>query len=349
MGGVETHVAEVAPRLARLGLEVTVLTTDLDGSRAEREQVDGVTVLRVPAYPRGRDYYLAPGLPRAIRDSGADLVHVQGYHTFVAPLAMAAAARAGIPYVVTFHSGGHPSRLRNRLRGVQRLLLRPWLRRARRLIAVSRFELKLFQRDLRLSASRFVLIRNGSEMPAPRTHRTASGALVVSSGRLEAYKGHGRLVAAWPALLQRIPSARLRILGDGSQLSALRAAIGAAGLAGLVELGTIPPGDRQGMADALGEANLAVLLSDYEAHPVAVMEALAVGTPVLVSRTSGLTELVEDGLAVGVAPTASSEEIAETLAGELEHPRIVDRGRLPTWDDCAAQLRDLYLQVLAAA
>jgi glycosyltransferase involved in cell wall biosynthesis len=346
MGGVETHVAEVAPRLAALGMKVTVVTTDRVGDRPAREAARDVSIIRVPAYPRSRDYYLAPGLPREIRSSGADIVHVQGYHTLVAPLAMASAVAAEIPYVVSFHSGGHASALRTRLRGVQRLALRPWFRRAARLVAVSRYELGLFQRGLRLSQSRFTLVRNGSSMPSPRSHRSSDMPMVVSAGRLERYKGHHRLVAAWPALLERIPGARLRILGTGPDEGSLRAAIAAAGLDGSVAVDSIPASDRQAMADALGEASLVALLSDYEAHPIAVMEALAVGTPVIVSRTSGLAELVDDGLASGVAPDASAGEIAEALAQELGHPRAQDPARLPSWDDCAAQLRDLYLDVL---
>lgn len=349
VGGIETHVAEVAPRLIGLGMDVTVLTTDRTSERPLRETVGGVSVVRVRAYPRSRDYYLAPGMARAIRMSGADIVHLQGYHTLVAPLAMASAAAAGIPYVVSFHSGGHASALRRRMRGVQRLLLRPWLRRAARLIAVSRYELALFQRDLRLSASRFTLVRNGSFMPQPRTHRAAGAPLVVSAGRLERYKGHHRLVAAWPALLQRIPAAKLRILGTGPEEAPLRAAIDAAGLNDAVSLSSIPATDRQAMADALGEASLVALLSDYEAHPVALMEALAVGTPVIVSRTSGLTELVDDGLAVGVAADASPADIADAMAHELEHPRAIDPARLPSWDDCAGRLREIYLDVLGQA
>jgi len=346
VGGTETHVAEVAPRLAGLGLDVTVLTTDKVGGRPARETVDGVSIVRVPAFPRSRDYYFAPGLVRAIRASGADIAHLQGFHTLVAPLAMAAAALAGIPYVVSFHSGGHASALRGRLRGVQRLLLRPGLRHAARLIPVSRYELALFQRGLGLSASRFTLVRNGSSMPQPRTRRSDAGALVVSVGRLERYKGHGRLVAAWPGVLRQIPGAKLRILGTGPDQERLRALIEVAGLSDAVELGSIPVADRQGMADAIGEANLVALLSEYEAHPVSVTEALAVGTPVIVSRTTGLTELVDDGQAAGVAGDASPAEIADAVVHELLHPRAVDPAGQPSWDDCARGLRDIYLEVL---
>ena len=345
VGGVETHVAEVAPRLVDRGFDVTILTTDRTGERPALERVAGVEIVRVRAYPSSRDYYLAPALLGEIRRRPADLLHVQGYHTLVAPLAMAAAASRGLPYVVSFHSGGHPSAFRNRARTLQRLLLRPGLTRARRLVAVSRFEMDLFRRDLRLAASRFTLVRNGSSLPKPTTTPEPGGALVVSIGRLEQYKGHRRVVEAWPEVMSALPGARLRILGAGPDEVPIREAIADRALGDHVTLESIPGDDRQAVADALGAANLVVLLSDYEAHPVAIMEALAVGAPVLVARTSGLTELVDDGLAAGIAVTASTAEIAAAIVAELRAPRHVV-ARLPTWDDCAAQLGDLYRDVL---
>ena len=55
-----------------------------------------------------------------------------------------------VPFVVTFHGGGHSSGLRNRLRRLQRRLMRPLLRRAARLVAVARFEIDEYSRELRL-------------------------------------------------------------------------------------------------------------------------------------------------------------------------------------------------------
>lgn len=345
VGGVETHVAEVAPRLVQLGFDVTVLTTDRTGELPAREDHNDVEVVRVAAFPRSRDYYFAPAIVGEIRRRPVDLMHLQGYHTLVAPMAMAAASSRRLPYVVSFHSGGHPSALRNRARALQRLLLRPGLVRARRLVAVSRFELELFRQDLHLSASRFVLVRNGSSLPPPLTARTAGAGAVVSIGRLERYKGHRRVVEAWPAVLSELPEARLRIIGGGPDEGPIRALISSAGIGDRVSLESIPGAERQAISDALGQANLVVLVSDYEAHPVAVMEALAVGTPVLVARTSGLTELVEDRLAAGIDEAASATELAAAIVAELRAPREL-AASLPSWDDCAAQLADLYREIL---
>ena len=157
IGGVERHVHEVASRLAAGGdAEVTVLTTDASGSLAPAERDGLLEVRRVRAYPRGRDWLLAPAIWPAVRRGDWDVVHVQSYHTFVAPLAMAAAARSAAPFIVTFHGGGHSSQLRNRVRVAQRALLRPLLARASALVAVAQFEVEQYSAELHIPPSRFV-------------------------------------------------------------------------------------------------------------------------------------------------------------------------------------------------
>lgn len=347
MGGVETHVNEVAPRVAQAGFDVTILTTDRSGRLARHDQLNGVPARRVRAWPASKDWYLAPGIARAISRGDWDLVHCQGYHTFVPPLAMLAAARARIPFVLTFHSGGHPSSTRKRLRGPQRSLMRPLLARARKLIAVSQFEAEFFSRELRISPKRFVTIANGADMPvAEAVQIDEARPLIVSAGRLERYKGHHRLIEALPFLLRDVPGARLRIIGAGLYETELRRMASESVAADRIEIGSIDPVNRQEMANALASASLVVLLSEYEANPVAVMEALALGRRVLVADTSGLSELAPRGLARAIPLDARPEQIAQAIAEQLR-TREPGQLSLPTWDDCAASLMDVYREVLA--
>src|ERR1700694_296509 len=118
-GGTETHVYEVGRRLAATGDAVTILTTDPSNKLPKSERVENVDIRRVRAYTAKRDYYFAPGLYGTITRGDWQVMHLQGWHTLVAPLAMFAALRAHIPYAVTFHSGGHSSSVRNSSRGIQ--------------------------------------------------------------------------------------------------------------------------------------------------------------------------------------------------------------------------------------
>lgn len=348
MGGVETHVQEVALRVVRAGFEVTILTTDRSGRLARQELLNGVPARRTGAWPRNRDWYFAPGLYRMISRGGFDLVHCQGYHTFVPPLAMLAAARARLPYVLTFHSGGHPSPTRNRLRGPQRRLLRPLLARARKLIAVSDFEVDFFSRELSLPRSRFSTIPNGAVIDAQPESVTIdeSRPIILSVGRLERYKGHHLLIGAMPGLLARVPGARLRIVGAGQYEAELRRLAAESGVGDRIEIGRIDPLDRRQMATTIANASLVCLLSEYEANPVAVMEALGLGRRVLVADTSGLSELAQRGLARAIPLGSSPYEIATAVFEQLQTAEPGDVA-LPTWDECAARLADVYREVLA--
>ncbi|MBV9021096.1 MAG: glycosyltransferase family 4 protein [Ktedonobacteraceae bacterium] len=352
MGGLETHVYEIARRLAHRGVEVTVLTTDVSGRLPELEDADGVQIRRVGAWPAKKDYYFAPGIYRFITHGHWDLVHCQGYHNLVPPLAMLAAWRADIPYILTFHSGGDVSRLRGMLRGLQRTMLRPLLSRAQKLIAVSAFEATFFRERLRLPDEQFVIIPNGSHLPEVQqstegaTHGADHDPLIVSIGRLERYKGHQRVIAALPRVQQQFPNARIRIAGAGPYEAALQKIARELGVAEHVEIRAVLPADREGMASLITRANLVTLLSQYEAQGIAVLEALALHRPVLVTGTSALQEFADRGLATAISLESTPEEVAMAIVDQLRQPLVPPNIELPTWDECAANLLALYQALL---
>ena len=345
-GGIETHVYQVATRLALEGHDVTVLTTDRTATSRSITDLNGMKVVRVPAWPRRRDYYLAPGIYAEVSKGDWDFVHVQGCHTFVPVLAMAAAIRAGKRFVVSFHSGGHSSWLRNTIRRAQWTLLGPLFRRADHLIGVSRFEARSFSRNLHVSPKRFSVVFNGAEMPKVETLAGAKDNVIVSVARLEKYKGHHRIIAAMPALLERDPTLRLRIVGEGPYRQELVALARRLNVADRVEIAGVPPARRQELANILGKAALVVLLSEYEAHPIAVMEALACGAKVLVTNTGGLADLVEDGLAAGVDMDAGDDVVADHVWAEIQSNREVKAVHLPSWETCVDSLESIYLSVM---
>ena len=349
MGGIETHVDEVSQRLAARGdLEVTVLTSDRTRAYQRREQRGAVDVRRVPAWPANRDYYLAPGIYRAIAQGGWDLIHCQGIHTPVPLLAMTAAQRTGTPYVVTLHTGGHSSATRNRMRALQWKAMGPFLRRAAHVVAVSRWEGRLFQEQAGVAPSRMSVIRNGGGLPPNAQAVSPVPGKIISCGRLERYKGHHRVIAALPYVRKIIPAAHLEIIGAGPYEADLRRFAAEAGVSDAVTIRAIAPGDRDGMAAALGSAEVIAAFSDYEAHPVAVMEALTTGRPVVGYDVAGMADLVEDGLVHGIRPGTAPADAAKALAGAMTAPyRTLDA--LPTWDTCVDSLVDVYRSVVAEA
>ncbi len=347
MGGIETHVYEVARRMARMGHEVTVMTTDPGGKWAAQEMIDGVNVRRARAYPEKKDYYFAPDIYRWIsRNEGNwDVMHVQGYHTLVPPLAITAARKAGIPFTLTFHSGGNSSALRNAIRHTQWQMLRPFLSKANLLCGVSHFEANQFRQALNLPLSMFRVIPNGSNLPKLDVQVSPNQNKIISVGRLEKYKGHQRVIDALPFVQKQYPDVQLDILGVGPYERELRERAQSLGLNNIVEIKSVKPTDRGGMAAALASAGLITLMSDYEAHPIAVMEALSLHRPVLVTHTSGLGELADRGLVQSVPLSSSPVQVADAICEQLRHPYIPKNVDLPTWDGCTNQLVSLYSEI----
>lgn len=352
-GGVETHVYEAGRRLTENGVDLTLLTTapHRHPTPLPKEEVsEGMRIIRVRAWPPGRDYYVAPQIYSIIRRGGWDLIHCQGCHTFVPPLAMLAAQKAQIPYVVTFHTGGHSSRFRTALRGIQWKSLRPLLASASKLIGVSRFEADYFRNLLCLPAHLFTVIPNGAALPNVRhpPFRTPAQALIVSVGRLERYKGHQRLITALPLIRAQCPDARLLIVGVGPYEATLRELARRIGVTEHVEIRAVAGSDRGAMTQLLSQAALVALLSEYEAHPIAIMEALALQRPVLVADVSGLREIAEQGLARSISLHSTPAEIARAALHQIEEPLVPPTNvALPTWEECARQLQAIYTNVVA--
>jgi glycosyltransferase involved in cell wall biosynthesis len=346
VGGVETHVREVSRRMKAAGADVSILTLNIGGDMPREDTLDGVPVRRVRAQVEAGDLFASPELYRRVREGDFDVVHVQSYHTLVAPTAMAAATRADVPFVITFHGGGHTSALRNRIRGAQITMLGPLVRRAAALVAIADFEIEHYGRRLRIPRDRWVKIPNGADLPTPSLGRAPEpGTLIVSPARLERYKGHQRVLRALPHIAREVPDVRLWIAGRGPYEDDLRALATELSIADRVEISVV---DRQVLADRMSSAAVATLVSDFESHPLAALEAMSLGVPVVVAHNSGMAELADRGLARSVPTDAAPEALAAAIVEQIRAP-IAATVDIPSWRDCTARLLELYERVSARA
>jgi glycosyltransferase involved in cell wall biosynthesis len=263
-------------------------------------------------------------------------------------MTLRACQRVGIPTVVSFHTGGHSSRIRSAIRESQWRALRSLLRKSNALIAVSAYEVDQFARRLGIDPGAIELIRNGAE-PLPVSDSgavVATGSPLISSvGRLERYKGHHRLVAAMPALLEMAPEARLVVVGRGSYEKQLRRLVARLRVERAVTFTSFAVEERAALGALLRASDVVALMSEYEANPVALMEALALGRKVVVADTSGLTELAASGLVTAVSLHAAPTELARVLAS-VAAASSFDGPPLPTWDHCVDELLRVYAETV---
>ena len=150
--------------------------------------------------------------------------------------------------------------------------------------------------------------------------------MVAMVAVLRAGKCHDIAAAAVRALLPRFPDLRLLVLGDGPERAAIEAELAPAGEA------VAMAGFRDDVLAVLGEVDVLVHPTRFDAFPTALLEALATSTPVVATAVGGVPEIVaegEQGLLIPAPPRA--EDLAAALGRVLtdreEARRMGERGR----------------------
>jgi glycosyltransferase involved in cell wall biosynthesis len=343
VGGVETHVRRLAERAVGAGHEVDVLTQDLGGRLPGTDRLGDVTIRRFRAMALGRRYPFAPGLWRALRrsDSRYDLLHAQSYHAFPA---LGALLARGTPLVLTphYHGPGH-SRLGAVLHRPYRLPGRALLQRASAVICVSRSEASLLCAHFPSIAGRVVVIPNGVDAAVAAEPPATAEKVILTVGRLRAYKGVDAILDA----LALLPSFFLSVVGEGEHLPNLQAHASGIGVADRVRfLGTI--GEEE-LAVEMRSAAVYVSMSSQEAFGLTLADALANRLPVVASDIPAHREVVElaaNAHARLIPYDASPELLAEAIRHAVALGRSPLPPRLPSWDAVAQETFEVYERVL---
>ena len=147
--------------------------------------------------------------------------------------------------------------------------------------------------------------------------REASGATpeILTVGRVVPVKGQALLVEALADLHARGIDCRLTIVGDGPQLEDLKALAGRLGVSGAIQFAGAVGQDQ--IRGYYARASVFALTSFAEGLPVVLMEAMAMGLPVVASGITGVPELVEDGVSGLLVLPGHRGELADALGRVL--------------------------------
>jgi len=359
-GGPVATVRALAVHLAARGNQVTVLTVDLgpqDPAVAGPDN-DRVEVVYLPAWLRYRTATLSPGVVRfcSRRLAEFDVVHIHGLYDLLGVVVARFCRRRGIPYVVEPLGAFQP-----RVRSVRKKRLYHWaagrrlLQGAARIVATSEHE-RMELLGAGIPADKLVLRRNGldlsefEDLPERGAFRDrldiGDGPLVLFLGRISFVKGLDLLVEAFAGVGE---SASLAIVGPDDRDGCLEAI-----RRGAVERVTLPgPLYGKEKLEALVDADLLVLPSRYESFGNAAAEAIACGTPVLVTDQCGIAPLVKDRVGLVVPCTVEGIRHGLTRLLHVDSLRQVLRARCPgvarelSWDEPVATMEDIYKTVCA--
>ena len=145
--------------------------------------------------------------------------------------------------------------------------------------------------------------KKGMALRTPKKHR------IVSAARLMKQKNQLMLIDAFAQIKQEFPDYTLTIYGEGPFRDELQNRIDSIGLADCVEL----PGKVQNIFDCIADAELFVLASDFEGMPNALIEAMCLGLPVISTRVSGATDLIEDGKNGLLTDVGDTQKLANSM------------------------------------
>jgi len=340
-GGAETSLVAMAPNLAGRGVHLDVITLTARPGLQDALRSAGATVTELTG-SRSTWWRQVHALIRQRRPA---LVHTT---LFEADLAGRVAARlGGVPSVSTLasesygegHRNEHRTR-RYRLRAAQ-LSDAVTARLATRLHAVSAHVADVMALRLRYPRERIDVIPRGRD-PEVLGRRTserrervrerlgipAETPLIIAVARHEYAKGLDVLIDALPRLLTEISPVRVLIAGAfGKATASIDEQVVRLNVGDTVQF----LGVRSDIADLLAASDVFVLPSRREGFPGAVLEAMALECPIVVSDLPSVRELVDDSTAVLVPPDSPSilgTVLAQTLvSGTTARARAVKARR----------------------
>jgi glycosyltransferase involved in cell wall biosynthesis len=359
-GGVESHVFEISKRLASMGENVKIYTTDPSGKLPKKEHVEGFEILRFRSFSPHRVYFFAPELYSAMkRLRNVDVVHVHGYPNFPALAAAAAKNDNNKPLIFTPHYGGYSfhtmgsSILRSLAKRCYHYSVGEYIfEKSDRIITVGKFEKSILKQRFGIDEEKIRYLPNGVNVQQiemlQKNRKNTSTLLYV--GRLEKYKGVQSLLNILPQLKRLTPNVNVKIVGTGSYENELRTLTSSLAVDGDVQfLRNIPQGELMAL---YASASAFIYLSQYEGLPVALLEAMAFGLPVIATNVGGIPDVVEPketGFLLNFPPNET--ELIEYIAHLLNDPELAARTGLKarekilsefSWDNIAQSLRVLY-------
>ncbi|MEM7136779.1 MAG: glycosyltransferase [Myxococcota bacterium] len=314
---------------------------------------------RAPAVPsthRSEEHYgsdlfaevarYAATATRRVRGAQYDLVHAHDWMTF--PAGAEIAARAGAPLVTHVHSLEYDRAAGGADRDIVEVERRG-LHEATRVVAVSYYTRGLIHKIHGTDLEKISVVHNGvytrETVKAYEKQRTSQGPIVLFLGRVTFQKGPEYFVEAAARVLRSVPDATFVMAGSGDMLPRMKGMVEDLGIEDSFRF----PGFVRGadLERTFSTADVYVMPSVSEPFGIAPLEAMSYDRPVVVSKQSGVSEVLRNALKVDFWDV---DRMASQIVGLLELPElrrvIVDRAREEIrhihWDAAAEKLIPIY-------
>jgi len=326
-----------------------------------RERAMGINIHRHPFFYLPALKFVSPKLIRSVRASRPDVVHIQGFRTIMNNMWLQRAVRR--PFVLTAH-GLYEGAERIRgspLRPLVSLVIRNFLRGFQAVIATSEIDRPLLS-ELGYGPSRITVIPNGVDESKFRRVKE----FVIRDGRksilcvarFDVNKGHEDLIQALSIVERAGEDFRAYLVGHATNPRCLENARSLAEDLGLADhVGIYTDLDDAQLVDCYRSCELFVLPSHMETLPLAIIEAMHVGMPVVATAVGGVPGLVKDGVNGYLVNPGHPEALAEKMLVLLRNDamryefrkRSIELVQGYNWRDVAERTLNVYEGLVAEA
>jgi sugar transferase (PEP-CTERM/EpsH1 system associated) len=309
-GGSEVYAFTIASHLDPEKYSSVMVALDKGGALEDEIRRAGIPFEVMNRRP-GIDWGLMWRLYRLFRKHRIDVIHTHHFNQLF--YSLIGARMAGARIIHTEHSVEYFKRRR------LRIALRVMSLFCDKILAISEDGARALHRQVRIPERKLEIIRAGVEVDVFDQSRSearreigidSSIRVAIIVARLFPEKNHLLLLEAFVEVARRFEQAKLLIVGDGVEEDRIRVEIARLGLEDKV----VMLGVRRDVARLLAAADVFVLSSDREGLPIAVLEAMVAGLPVVSTRVGDLPVVLSDGETGRLVPPQNACALASALA-----------------------------------
>lgn len=355
-GGINKTVREIAKQLAERNHRVTVLQPNLSNFPSE-EIYDGFKILRVRSRFGHYFYDLSSEIfffiIRNIKKLNPDIIHVHGYHTLFSPevLFLLKKINPSIPLVFSPHlgvlshntfAGKHLWNFYNQLIGKKIIELSDYI------CVASHYELSNLHLILKVSATKIIIIPHGVDVIDLNYQKCRTDTInLLYAGYLLELKGVHYILEALYILIFKVGiKVKLTIIGEGPYEFKLKQLTKELNLNQFVSWHGFLPSEE--LILEFKKSDIFLLTSMSENYGIVVAEALALGVPVIVSKTTALNEFLNEPGCFGIEYPPDPVKLSQLILNiYFKHVKVGPfSNKIRTWDKVANNYEQIYEKCL---
>ena len=365
-GGSAEAPYYLSKELVKLGHQVTIYTSDYKLKPKYPPPNTEVNFRAFKTWLSLAGFQITPGMINKLANviRGHDVIHLHNYRTFQNILAHYYTKKFGVPYVLQAH--GSLPRIISKQR-LKQLYDNIWgyrlLQDASKLIALTPIEFEQYK-SLGISEDKIQIVPNGIDLSEferlpqrgkfrRKYNLRAEENIILYLARLHKIKSPDLLVRAFADINKKLNNAKLVLIGsDEGYLPLLKKLIRELGIEkNVIFTGPLYGNDK---LEAYVDADIYVLPSVYETFPLTVLEAIACGTPVILTHSCGVADIInhQAGLVVAHDRDQIGNAILQVLGNNKMRYEFAERGKSLVrekfnWSKIVSQVEDIYLSCLS--